>query len=229
MPDVMALASMTKGPGGAAAGIWAEAGSALPTRAETKRRRPNRRTIRLPASVASRRRRRLLAARLLDDPHAGARADARRSRGHHGFQPLEVAHASGSLDAHLLAHHAAHQRHIRDGGAAGAEAGGRLHVIGTRRLGQRAGRDLLLVAQQRRFDADLAQRARLAAWRGHRLDVALDEANVAGLQRADVDDHVDLAGAIEDRTPGFVVLGVGRGGAERETHDRADLDAARRE
>ena len=49
---------------------------------------------------------------------------------------------------------------------------------------------------------------------------------VARLERADVDDHVDLGGAVEDRTPRLVVLDVGRRRAEREPDDGTDADAA---
>ena len=68
--------------------------------------------------------------------------------------------------------------------------------------------------------------AALAARLDDRLDVALDRAEVARLQRADVDDHVDLGRAVEDRPPRLVVLDVGGGRAEREADDRTDADAA---
>jgi len=42
-----------------------------------------------------------------------------------------------------------------------------------------------------------------------------DEPEIAGFERADVDDHVDLTRAVEDCPPRLVVLHVGRGGAER--------------
>ena len=53
-------------------------------------------------------------------------------------------------------------------------------------------------------------------------------AQVAGLQRADVDHHVDLARAVEDRAPRLVALDVGGRRAERKPDDRADADAAAR-
>ncbi len=51
-----------------------------------------------------------------------------------------------------------------------------------------------------------------------------DQPQIARLERADVDHHVDLARAVEDRSPRLVVLGVRRRGAQRKTHHRADLD-----
>ena len=72
------------------------------------------------------------------------------------------------------------------------------------------------------IDAGFAARA------DDRRDVALDHLQVARLQRADVDDHVDFGCAVEDRPAGLVVLHVGGRGAERKADDRADADAASR-
>ena len=68
--------------------------------------------------------------------------------------------------------------------------------------------------------------AALPARLDDRLDVALDGAQVAGLERADVDHHVDLGRAVEDGPPRLVVLDVGGGRAERKADHRADADAA---
>ena len=61
--------------------------------------------------------------------------------------------------------------------------------------------------------------------RGHRLDVLLDQPQIARLERADVDHHVDLGGAVEDRAARLVVLHVGGRRAQREADHRADADA----
>ena len=50
-----------------------------------------------------------------------------------------------------------------------------------------------------------------------RLDVALDDAQVARLERADVDHHVDFARAVEDRPPRLVALDVGASSRPAET------------
>ena len=171
------------------------------------------------------RRRRLLALRLLDDLDAGAGADPRRPGRDHRLQPLVVADAAGRLDAHVGADDPAHQRDVGRGRAAGGEAGGRLHEIRAHRLRQRARRDLLVVVQQRDLDDHLADDVGLAAGTDDGGDVALDDLEIAGLERADVDHHVDLGRAVEDRAPGLVVLDVGGGGAQRESDDRADADA----
>ena len=124
------------------------------------------RTVAVPPprlSVARRRSRRLLAPRLLDDLDAGAGADAGRAGRHHRFQSFVVTHAAGRLDAHVGADDAAHQRDVGRGRAAGGKARRRLDEIGARRLRQRAGRDLLVVGQQRGFDDHLADDAGLMA------------------------------------------------------------------
>ena len=74
---------------------------------------------------------------LLHDLHAHAGADAVRPRLEHGLRGLEVAHAARGLHAHVRPDHAAHERDVGGGGAAGAEAGGGLHEVGARRLGER--------------------------------------------------------------------------------------------
>ena len=122
--------------------------------------------------------------------------------------------------------HAAHQGDVRGGRASGREAGGRLHEIRAGRLRQRAGGDLLFVGEERRLDDDLADRAALPAGPDHRFDVALHRAKVAGLQRADVDDHVDLRRAVEDGPPRLVGLDVRSRRAQRKPDDGADADAA---
>ena len=69
----------------------------------------------------------------------------------------------------------------------------------------------------------------VAARRDDGLDVALDDAKIAGLERADVDDHVDFARAVEDRALRLVALDVGGRRAERKSDDRAHPHAAARE
>ena len=61
-----------------------------------------------------------------------------------------------------------------------------------------------------------------------RLDVPLDRAEIAGLQRADVEHHVDLARPVEDGPARLVVLHVGRRGAQRESPPPADADQGNR-
>src|SRR5204862_5789543 len=44
--------------------------------------------------------------------------------------------------------------------------------------------------------------------------------------RADVDDHIDLARAVSDRSPGLAGFHVRSRSPERKSNDRADADAA---
>ena len=98
--------------------------------------------------------------------------------------------------------------------------------ISPSRLRQRAGGDLLVIGEQRRFDDDLAVDAALTARFDDGFDIALHGAQIAGLQRADIDHHVDFGGAVEDRPPGFEVLDVGGRRPERKPDDGTDADAA---
>ena len=86
--------------------------------------------------------------------------------------------------------------------------------------------DLFFFGQQRRFDDHLADDAVLAAWRGDGLDILLDQPQVARLERADIDHHVDLGGAVENRAPRFVLLHIRRRRAQRKTNDGTDAHAA---
>src|SRR5688572_10225946 len=57
------------------------------------------------------------------------------------------------------------------------------------------------------------------------LDVVFDGAVVTGLQQSDVDDHIDLAGSVEDRAAGFICLYVGQCRPEREPDNCTDGNA----
>ena len=74
------------------------------------------------------------------DFHAGTGADARRARGHHGSQIIQIANAARGLDAHLAAHGLPQQRHVLSGGAAGGKARGSFDEVGACTLGKQARR-----------------------------------------------------------------------------------------
>ncbi len=48
---------------------------------------------------------------------------------------------------------------------------------------------------------------------------------MAGFEEADVEDHVDVVGAVLEDAGGLVALGGGEGGSEGEADDDADGDA----
>ena len=73
-------------------------------------------------------------------------------------------------------------------------------------------------------DVDHLERHR-AACAVHGVDVGLHVVGAAALQRADVDHHVDLAGARGDRGGGFKCLGGRQPGTERKADYRTDEHA----
>ena len=118
--------------------------------------------------------------------------------------------------------HQAHGRHRRAAGR--VEAGGRLHVVGTRRLGGVAGGHDLIVGEHRRLDDDLEEH-RVRRGGAHRRDVLAHRVPVSGHGEAEVDDHVDLGGAGVDRHLRLVSLDGRLMRAAREADHRADVDA----
>src|ERR1051325_8913411 len=60
----------------------------------------------------------------------------------------------------------------------------------------------------------------------HQADVVFDEAVVAALERADVDDHVHFPRPVKDRAARFICFDVRERGAEREADDGANGNTA---
>ena len=61
---------------------------------------------------------------------------------------------------------------------------------------------------------------------GHRSNIVFDQAVIAALQGADVDDHVNFARAVHDRSARFVGFHVGQGRAQGKSDNGADGDTA---
>ena len=122
--------------------------------------------------------------------------------------------AAGGLDAEALSHRGAHEGDGVGGGAAGGvEAGGGLDEVGPGGLGSAAGGDDLLIGEGGGLDDDLEDGA--PAGLAHAADVGLDGVGVTFLDEAEVDDHVDLLGALGQGVGGLGGLdggGVGAGG-----------------
>ncbi len=116
----------------------------------------------------------------------------------HGLGVGQGADAAGGLDAEVGPNGLAHEAHVLDGGAAGGEAGGGLHEVRATLDGEAARADLLLLGVQAALDDHLEVCAAGVSGLGHGCDVGAHHVVVAGLEFADVDDHVDLA-----RTGGF--------------------------
>ena len=99
------------------------------------------------------------------------------------------------------------------GAAGGVEAGGGLDEVGPGGLGSAAGGDDLLIGEGGGLDDDLEDGA--PAGLAHAADVGLDGVGVTVLDEAEVDDHVDLLGALGQGVGGLGGLdggGVGTGG-----------------
>ena len=89
------------------------------------------------------------------DPDAGGGPDPGRAGRDHVLHVLGGANAAGRLDAHLRAHHLAHQRDVEDRGPALGVAGRCLDEVRLRLAGEAAGDNLLLVGEEPRLDDDL--------------------------------------------------------------------------
>ena len=122
------------------------------------------------------------------------------------------------------ARRSAHQRQVLVGRAAGREPGRGLDEVGAGRLGQLAGADLLVVGQVGVLEDDLDDRAGAVGDLDDRRDVRPDVGVAAGLQRADLDDHVELGRAVGQRSLGLEDLRRGHGVAVREADHGPDRD-----
>ena len=110
------------------------------------------------------------------------------------------------------------------GGAGRREPGRGLHELGAGRLGQVAGADLLVIGQVGVLEDDLHDRAAGMGDVDDGLDVGPDVGIPAGLQGADLDDHVQFGRPIGQRALGFEDLGGRQVVAMRKPDRRSDLD-----
>src|SRR6185295_10760005 len=81
------------------------------------------------------------------------------------------------------------------------------------------------VREQRRLEDDLELRTAAVAQLRERGELALDERILAGLERADVLDDIELARTVLERAARFAELCRGRHRAQREADDRTDRHA----
>ncbi len=161
---------------------------------------------------------------VVDDRLRRRRPDAGRAEGHHLEQGIERSDAAGGLHLDVGRGVGAHQPEIVVRGAAGGETGRRLHEVGSGRLRQAAGPDLLVVGQVGVLEDHLDDCARRVGDVDDRRDVGLDVRIAAGLERADLDDHVELGGAVAEGSHGLEDLRLGAVVAVREADDRPDRD-----
>ena len=138
---------------------------------------------------------------------APMRVDA---EGHDLEQRVERPDAAGGLDLDVRRRVGAHQAQVVVGRAARREPGRGLDEVGAGGLGQAAGADLLVVGQVGVLEDDLDDRAGGVGDLDDRGDVGLDVGVAAGLEGADLDDHVELGRAVGQRLARLEDLGRGR-------------------
>src|SRR5690348_8796866 len=154
------------------------------------------------------------------------RADPGGPGGDHLLDVVPRPDPARGLDAHPGPHRLAHERDVEHGGAARRVARAGLHEVGLCLLGKAARDDLLAVVEQRGLEDHLVDRARLVARVGDPRDVVADDVVHPRLERADVDDHVDLARPGADDLARLVGLDLRRRGPEGEADDAGHGDPA---
>jgi uncharacterized repeat protein (TIGR01451 family) len=157
-----------------------------------------------------------LAALRLDDSDTRAGPDAGRARLDHRLRVLVIAHAAGRLHTDVRPDHLAHQRHVTDRRAAPAEAGAGLDEIRPGHLRHLGSNHLLFVGQLGSLENHLADDIVGVAGCHHRCDVVVQRLQVAALERADVQHHVNFGRAVLDSKLRLVSLHLRRGRAEGE-------------
>ncbi len=158
----------------------------------------------------------------LHDGDPGRAPDPRRPGRDHRHGGRVVPDAARGFDAHVRPDHLPHEADVRDGRPAFAEAGGGFDVVCARVFGRLAGQAFFGVGELTCLHDDFERPSRRR--RTHGLDVAEDDGDDAGLQRSDVDDHVQLVGAVRDRVARLDSLDDRSRGPEREPDDGADAD-----
>ena len=141
---------------------------------------------------------------------AGAGANARGSGSDHLIEIVERSNTARGFDTHLGTDRSAHQLDVMNGGARWAESSRCFHKIGAGRFCEQASGDLLIVIEQCGFKNYLDDRDMAVRGFHNGFDVALHRARIATAERSNVLHHVDLLGAIGDRS--FGLGDFGRGG-----------------
>jgi hypothetical protein len=177
------------------------------------------------ASICSRSNRWARAGRFLRDLNADTSADPCCACLDQSPGVRKAFDATGSLDAQLSSHGVSHQSDIRYGRAPFGESGRRLDEVGPGAFRGETSAHLLVIGQESRLDYDLADDVRFMSDFGDAAYILLDCTIVAALEGADVDNHINLASAIKNRTPRFVSLHIAKRCAEREADHCADWNA----
>ena len=161
----------------------------------------------------------------MEDVDAATGADACGAGRHHILEIGQRTDAAGGFDAEAVRfHQPAHQRDGINRCTAGAEAGGGFDEVGTAGNAEFTGASLFGISEQAGFEDDFAEGVCRVADFDDRLDVGEDGGVIAGFERADVEDHVNFAGAIANGGAGFGGFGFSEVGTEWEADDGANFD-----
>jgi len=162
------------------------------------------------------------------DLDAGAGTDPGSTGVEHGGGVGEGANAAGGFDPGASAGYAAKQADVVGGGAAGGEAGAGFEEVGSGGEGELGGAEFLFEGEEAGFEDDLYDGSGGVGEFDDAVNVLTDGlvvGGLAGLEEADVEDHVDVVCAVVEHVGGLFVLGGGESGAKREADDNADGDA----
>ena len=144
-----------------------------------------------------------------DDFDAGAGSDAGGAGSEHGGGVGEGADAAGGFDPGAVAGYAAEEGDVVGGGSAGGEAGAGLEEVGSGAEGDLGGAELLFEGEEAGLEDDFDDGAGGVGELDDSADVLADGfvvAGLAGLEQADVHDHVDVVSAVLEDADGFVAL-----------------------
>ena len=165
---------------------------------------------------------------VVEDLGRAAGADAVAAELDAADRAVEVANAAGRLELDVPGGCLAHQGQVGLGRAAGAVAGGGLHVVGPVLAADLAEPDLLLVVQVAVLEDHLDDRAALVGDADDRRDVVGDGLPLAAEDLADVHHHVQLRRPVVQGVHGLGDLDEGRVAAVGEPDGRAHRHAAAR-
>ena len=133
-------------------------------------------------------------------------------------------HAARGLDPDVRRRVRAHQAQVVMGGARRGEARAGLDEVAARCLGEPAGADLLVIGEVGVLEDHLDDRPGGVGYLHDRPDVVLDLLVPARLEGADLEDHVQLRGAVREGPARLEHLGLRGVVAVREPDGRPDLD-----
>ena len=146
----------------------------------------------------------------------------------HGSGVGKGADAARGLDPGAVPGNAAEKGDVVGGGSAGGEACAGLQEVGTGAEGEFGGAKLFFKGKQAGFEDHFDDGSGGMRELDDAVDVLADGlvvGGLAGFEQADVEDHVDVVGAVLEDAGGLVALGAGEGGAQGEADEHAYRDA----